>query len=309
MAVVRAYMAHHQGMTLVALANVLTSGRRRMRARFHAEPIVQATELLLQERTPRDVAVARPRAEEVEAPAHVRRVRAAGRSATSPRPTSRSPDATCCRNGRYTVMLTAAGSGYSRCRRDTDSPSPAGARTSPATAGGPTSSSATSAERRGVVGRVSADAASSRTATTSTFSEDRAEIVRRDGAITTTLEVVVSPEDDAEVRRVSLTNLGARTREIELTSYAEVVLAPPAADRAHPAFSNLFVQTEWIPDLEALLATRGGRGPRASPGSGRRTCRRRRRGRQPAVGTATRSSRPTARGSSAADAASGRRCR
>ena len=89
-----------------------------------------------------------------------------------------------------------------------------------------------------------------------TFSEDRAEIRRRDGAIATTLEIVVSPEHDAEVRRVSIMNLGARTREIELTSYAELVLAPPAADAAHPAFSNLFVQTECVADLGALLATR-----------------------------------------------------
>ena len=69
-AVVRAYMAHHQGMTLVAIADALNHGA--MRARFHAEPIIQATELLLQERTPRDVAVARPRAEEVKAEANVR---------------------------------------------------------------------------------------------------------------------------------------------------------------------------------------------------------------------------------------------
>src|SRR6202166_4507786 len=69
-AIVRAYMAHHQGMTLVALADALNDGA--MRSRFHAEPIIQATELLLQERTPRDVAVARPRAEEVKAEANVR---------------------------------------------------------------------------------------------------------------------------------------------------------------------------------------------------------------------------------------------
>jgi cyclic beta-1,2-glucan synthetase len=88
------------------------------------------------------------------------------------------------------------------------------------------------------------------------FSEDHVEIRRRDGAIATTLEVVVSPERDAEVRRVSITNLGLRTREIELTSYTEIVLAPPASDAAHPAFSNLFVQTEFAPELGALLATR-----------------------------------------------------
>jgi len=89
-----------------------------------------------------------------------------------------------------------------------------------------------------------------------TFYEDRAEFIRRDGALTTTLEVVVSPEDDAEVRRVSITNSGARMREIQVTSYAELCLVSQAADLAHPAFSNLFVQTDFLPDAVALLATR-----------------------------------------------------
>src|SRR6202521_2382321 len=84
------------------------------------------------------------------------------------------------------------------------------------------------------------------------FSEDRAKIVRRDGTLTTTLEVAVSPEDDAEVRRVSISNLGNRAREIELTSYAELVLAPGAADAAHPAFSKMFVQTEFEVAVGAL---------------------------------------------------------
>ncbi len=81
------------------------------------------------------------------------------------------------------------------------------------------------------------------------FFEDRAEFVRRDGSLTTKLEVVVSPEDDAEMRRVSITNLGTRPREIQVTSYAELCLAPQAADVAHPAFSNLFVETEFVSDV------------------------------------------------------------
>src|SRR3970040_540178 len=68
--------------------------------------------------------------------------------------------------------------------------------------------------------------------------------------------MIVSQEEDAEIRRVSVTNLGARAREIELTSYAELVLAPPSADAAHAAFSNLFVQTESVADLGCLLGTR-----------------------------------------------------
>jgi cyclic beta-1,2-glucan synthetase len=248
-AVVRAFMAHHHGMTLVALANVLHGGV--MRARFHAEPSVRACELLLQERTPRDVAVARPRAEEVQAIGDVRElVPTVERHFTSPH--SSVPRTQLLSNGRYAVMLTTAGSGYSRWQdlaitrwredvtrdawgtyvflRDVDSGETWSAGHQP----------------RGVT----ADSYEV------TFSEDRVEIVRRDHAITTTLQVIVSPEDDAEVRRVSVTNLGAKSRDIELTSYAEIVLAPPMADAAHPAFSNLSVQTERVPALDALLATR-----------------------------------------------------
>jgi len=88
------------------------------------------------------------------------------------------------------------------------------------------------------------------------FSEGRAEFVRQDGSLKTTLEVAVSPENDAEIRRISLTNLGNRTREIELTSYAELALAPHGDDVAHPVFSKLFVETEYVADAGALLATR-----------------------------------------------------
>jgi len=248
-AVVRAYMAHHQGMLLVAIANVLHAGA--MRARFHAEPIVQATELLLQERTPRDVAVARPRADEVHVIGDVREfVPPVVRHFTSPH--GALPRTHLLSNGRYAVMLTTAGSGYSRWRdlaitrwredvtrdtwgtyvflRDVDNGESWSAGYQPR-GGAP--------DAYGV-----------------TFSEDRVQIVRRDRAIGTTLEVIVSPEDDAEVRRVSLTNLGSKRRDVELTSYAEVVLAPPAADVAHPAFSNLGVETECVPELETLLATR-----------------------------------------------------
>jgi cyclic beta-1,2-glucan synthetase len=111
--VVRAHMAHHQGMTLVAIADAVNDGV--MRDRFHAEPIIQATELLLQERTPRDVAVSRPRAEDVKAAANVRDlVPPILRRFHSPHDPV--PRTHLLSNGRYAVMLTAAGSGYSRWR-------------------------------------------------------------------------------------------------------------------------------------------------------------------------------------------------
>ena len=88
------------------------------------------------------------------------------------------------------------------------------------------------------------------------FAEDHAEFIRRDGSLTTVMEVLVSSEDDGEVRRVSLTNSGRRAREIELTSYAEVVLTTPAADNVHMAFSKMFVETEHLAEFGALIATR-----------------------------------------------------
>jgi cyclic beta-1,2-glucan synthetase len=93
------------------------------------------------------------------------------------------------------------------------------------------------------------------------FFEDRAEITRKDGPIRTVMEILVAGEEDAEVRHLSLTNEGRGAREIELTSYAEVVLSPPMADSAHPAFSKMFVQTEFVAEREALLATRRPRDP------------------------------------------------
>jgi len=247
--IVKAFMAHHQGMTIAAAANVLFDGR--MRARFHADAMVQAAELLLHERTPRDVSVARPRAEDVKA---------AARSDDQPLPTLRrlhtahsaAPQTHILSNGRYAVMLSAAGSGYSRwgdigvTRLQED---------------------ATRDDSGSYVFVRNADSGAVWSAGFQpcgvepdsyevTFSEDRAEFVRVEGAVTTTLEVVVSPEDNAEVRRVSIANTGSSAIDLDVTSYSELALAPPAADMAHPAFSKLFVQTEFVTNLGVLLATR-----------------------------------------------------
>jgi cyclic beta-1,2-glucan glucanotransferase len=253
-AIVRAFMAHHQGMTIVAIGDALLDGA--MRARFHAEPMVQATELLLQERTPRDVAVVRPWAVAAKAASKIGEVEPSGArrfvSAGDATPATH-----LLSNGRYAVMLTSAGSGYSRWRdlavtrwredatrddwgsyvflRDVDKGDVWSAGFQP---------SGVKPDEYDVV-----------------FLEGRAEIVRRDGTLTTTLEVLVSAEDDAEVRRVSISNYGGGEREIEVTSYAELVLADQAADLAHPAFSKLFVETEYHANLGAILATRRRRAP------------------------------------------------
>ncbi len=248
-AIVRAFMAHHQGMSIVAIGDALLDGV--MRARFHAEPIVQATELLLQEGMPRDVAVVRPWASEATSDATVRESGGpGGRRLTTPHTASLATH--LLSNGRYAVMLTASGSGYSHWRglaitrwredatrddsgsyvflRDIESGKVWSTGFQP---------SGTEADDYDIV-----------------FNEDRAEFTRHDGTLTTMQEVLVSAEDDAEVRRVSITNSGNRTREIEVTSYAELALASQADDIAHPAFMKLFVTTEYLAEQGTILATR-----------------------------------------------------
>lgn len=254
-ALVRAYMAHHQGMTIVAIADALRCGE--MRTRFHAEPIVQATELLLQERMPRDVSVSRPWAAEVKVGARSREAdQSKGRRFLSPHQAT--PATNLLSNGRYTAMVTSSGSGYSRWgdiavtrwREDAtsdDSGSYVFLRDIQSDKVWSAAFQPSGAEPD------SYDVA---------FTEDRAEFSRRDGSLTTTMDVLVSPENDGEVRRVSIFNRGARPRDIEITSYAELVLAPQVNDVLHPAFSKLFVETEYLPAAGVILATRRKRAPK-----------------------------------------------
>jgi cyclic beta-1,2-glucan synthetase len=248
-AIVRAYMAHHQAMSLLAVANALQDGT--MRARFHGEAIVQAAELLLQERLPRDVAVARPPPEQTtEAVTSGSLVPEVRRRYTTAH--LRVPRTQLLSNGRYSVMVTAAGSGYSRWR------DVAVTRwREDATCDGWGSYIYLRDVQSGDVWSAGYQPSGVEPNTYEVvFSEDRAEIARRDGSLDTMLEIAVSPEDDAEVRRLAITNHGAQDREIEVTSYMEIALARQSDDVAHPAFAKLFVETEFIPGLGAVLATR-----------------------------------------------------
>lgn len=253
-AIVRSYMAHHQGMTITAIANVLSDGL--MRARFHRDPMIKASELLLSERVPRDVAIARPRAEEVKAPADM----SVNVSPTVRRlalPHHGAPVTHLLSNGRYTVVLTASGGGYSRWRdiaitrwREDATRDDCGAFIF------------CKDMRTGVVFSPTVQPMNERAPASVAFGEDHAQYLRHDQTLTTEMDVLVSGEDDGEVRRVCFTNSGHRAREIEVTSYAELVLTTPATDDAHPAFSKMFVETEYLTEFGALVATRRRRSPK-----------------------------------------------
>jgi cyclic beta-1,2-glucan synthetase len=246
--VVRAFMAHHQGMTLVALANVLLGDP--MVRRFHADPRVRATELLLQERVPRGAPITQPRP--------VEETRSAGPPAAQPARRFRSPHtlwphAQFLSNGSYTTVVTNAGGGASFCRGRAVTRHREDATRD---AGGQflylrdVRSGAVWSATHQPTGGAEPDEY------LVTFLAEKAAFSRRHDEIATLLEVAVSPEDDVEVRRLAVTNHSDRPREIEITSYAEIVLASAAEDLAHPAFGKLFVETEYLPERTALLCRR-----------------------------------------------------
>jgi cyclic beta-1,2-glucan synthetase len=256
--VVRSYMAHHQGMTLAALANCLLDWP--MVRRFHAEPAVRATELLLQERVPR-VAPLLDLHEDETRPAPVVRdgVQPVSRRITTAR--TPHPRTHLLSNGQYTVMLTNAGGGSSAFR-DLDVTRWREDRTADCWGQW--------VYLRDLRGGLVWSATHQPVGRAPDFYEviystDKAEFRRQDGGIETHLEVAVSPENAAEVRRLVLTNHNLRPAEVEVTSYAEVVLLPHRADAAHPAFGKLFLETEWVAEETALLCRRRPRSAEQEP--------------------------------------------
>ncbi len=245
--VVRSFLAHHQGMSLVAIANAVLGDP--MVRRFHADPRIEATVLLLQERAPRHVPITEPR------PAQETRVASSTPLAALRRfrtPDTLHPHAQFLTNGAYCAIVTNAGGGASLCRgravtryredatrdlgsqflylRDVRSGMVWSAAHHP-------------------IGRASDDYLV-------TLQAEKVTFHRRDDEIVTQMEIAVSTEDDVEVRRLSVTNQSDRAREIEITSYAEIALALPADDLSHPAFGKLFIETEYLADSTALLCHR-----------------------------------------------------
>ena len=249
-AVVKSFMAHHKGMGFLSLAYLLLD--RPMQKRFESDPLFQATILLLHERIPKatgtylntsELADIRSAAAEHEMPMRV-----------IARADTRMPEVQLLSNGRYHVMITNAGGSSSRWKdlavtrwREDGTCDNWGAfcyvRDREDGTFWSTAYQPTLAQPRANSYEV-------------IFSEGRAEFRRHDHGFDMHTEIVVSPEDDIELRRTRITNCSRVRRTIDVTSYAEIVLAPAAADAMHPAFSNLFVQTEIVPERHAILCTR-----------------------------------------------------
>jgi cyclic beta-1,2-glucan synthetase len=256
-AVVQSYMAHHQAMILVPLANYL-AGDQIVR-RFHADPRVQSVELLLQEQVPQrapleqtllgEEPVVRPDQPQVTAESWSRPVN------------SPLPEAHVLSNGSYSVLITSAGTGYSRWRdieltrwrsdttlddtgtwiyiRDEDD------------------GDLWSLAHQPLPGQPEMQEA--------VFHPHMAEIKRRQKDISSQLDVTVSLEDDVEIRRVRLSNGSDHARHLGITSYAEVAIGPHGDDERHPAFSKLFIESEYLPEVNGLLFRRRPRSAEQEP--------------------------------------------
>lgn len=255
-AVISSYMAHHQGMSFLTLANVLLP--QKMYNRFHRNKYVQSMELLLQERLPN-----KPRILDhpVQAYAHKHDspIHHIGEARTYSSPHTWTPEVCLLSNGAFTTVITVSGGGFSRYQgmaitRWQEDPV---------------------IEQTGAcvyIRDITDDQVWSPTyypcrvlpiEQSIRFSLDNATFTRVDGNIRTSMEVSVSPETNADVRRITLFNTGSHSRMVEVTTFNELALAIPIADDAHPAFSKLFVRTQYIEESECLVA---GRRPREAAG-------------------------------------------
>jgi len=257
-AIVKSYMAHHQGMSLVALNNYINGNV--MQRRFHNDPVVNAAKLLLQEKVPANIIFTKENKEKILPFTDVTYdVEDSLREYNEP--DYELPKAHILSNGSYSVMVTDRGTGYSRNSmidvtrwreditidnygiffyiRNTNTNTIWSSTYSPV-------------DKRPDLYNV-------------VFTSGVAKYHRRDGDIDTVTEVVVSSNDNAEIRRLTFTNHGNETYVLEVSSYYELVLAHHGADVAHPAFSNLFIRTEFVPELNCLIANRRPRSDNDKP--------------------------------------------
>jgi cyclic beta-1,2-glucan synthetase len=247
-AIIRSFMVHHQGMVLMSLNNYLFN--KRMVRRFHADPRIESIELLLQEQIPADAPTEHPRPQPMDS------MRGTYTS-ISLEPWRVSPNAPyiqvhCLSNGKYSLLITAAGSGFSRwgdielTRWRADS-----------TLDNWGSWIYVEDRLNGKLwsamhepSMIPPDRSEGR------FFPHRVEFERQNGDIVLRTSVNVAPDDNVEIRRVSVINNGNSSRVFALTSYAEIILAPQTVDQHHPAFNKLFIESEFLPKEQVLLFRR-----------------------------------------------------
>jgi cyclic beta-1,2-glucan synthetase len=256
-AIVKSFMAHHQGMILLALINYFTDGV--MVKRFHADPRMQSVELLLQEMIPRTTTLQQPLADEASAIRPDRtQVSATGWQVPV---FADIPQLNVLSNGRFHTLISSSGGGYSRWK-DVDLTR---WRSDPTLDAYGTWIYLQDQESGALWSIGYQPTASHPDSQEVVFYPHKAEFRRRDGEISATMEITIPPQDDLEIRAITLMNQGDQVRHLKLTSYAEVILAPQSTDQRHPAFNKLFIESEYLPEFDALLFRRRPRSQKEDP--------------------------------------------
>ncbi len=255
--IVRSYMAHHQGMILLALDNYLTGNK--MVRRFHSDLRIENVELLLQEQTPQRAEIENPHLQDVGRlhPVHSK----VSLDPWAVSPTGPYPQAHCLTNGSFSTLITAAGSGYSYWRDfDLTRWQP-----DPTLDDWGTWIYVKDQESGEFWSATSQPVAAKPEPQQVDFFPHRVDFQRRDSDISTHTTVTVSADDDVEIRRVAVTNHSDRPRRLSLTSYGEVILTQQEVDRRHPAFNRLFIESEYVENGHVLLFRRRARSSKEKP--------------------------------------------
>lgn len=255
---VHSFMAHHQGMSLAAINNLIHEDI--LPRRFHAEPIIRSCEYLLEEKLYDSIIslARRGYALNIER-GDISPEKIASRSCSAFGLSQ--PFAHIMSNNHYTVLVTSDGAGFSRCDNVMVS------RWQPETL----------ADQPGCYIYLHDLASGRKWSATwlptrvhpdeylAVFRHDAVEYIRRDGCFSTSMSLTVSPLFNLEVRHVSVSNNGDKPVEIEFTSYLEPVADSFMADHLHPAFSKLFLETEYVAELQTLITRRRKRSPKEEP--------------------------------------------
>jgi cyclic beta-1,2-glucan synthetase len=247
--IIKSYMAHHQGMSLMAINNVINENT--MQHRFASDPHVKAARLLLQEKVPLNVIFTKDSKEKIPtSKAHAQIDQGPYRRFTHL--DYQLPRAHVLSNGIYYVILTDKGTGYSKTRNE----SITRWRDDPITDTIGTFFYIENMNENQTWSTTHAPLSKTADEYEVVFTADKASYKRLDGNIETLSEIVVASGDNVEVRRIQFKNNGKTSTTLQVTSYFEVVAASQSSDIAHPAFSNLFVTTQYEPKYKALLANR-----------------------------------------------------
>lgn len=247
--IVKSFMAHHIGMSFIALCNYLNENI--MKERFHSAPVIRAGEILLQEKVPLRAIITKEYKEKVEPLEDIQMEKS---KVTRIFGALEQPLPKChiLSNNRYAVLITNGGRGYSKLRDIQVS-----RWRQDITAGKYGTFIYLRDVQSGEVWSATYEPIQKEPdGYKAVFTQDKAEFIRTDDNIDTHTEIVVSPEDNVEIRKVTITNHNSYPVTIELTSYLEVVLTRQTADVAHPAFSNLFIRTEMLSEYDSLIASR-----------------------------------------------------